>query len=234
MNTTSATRSSPAHRLIARLKAARERSQELFALVRPEAMYDRPIPERHRIIFYLGHIEAFDWNLLRGPLGLPPFDPSLDKLFSFGIDPVDGGLPADEPKDWPSIDQVRRYNGRLREILDRRLQDIAAGDPALASLENGRLLEVAIEHRLMHGETLAYMLHQLDYSGKYPMGQAAGPSAPRISPGKVEIPAGAATMGLPAGGNGVFGWDNEFQEQRVEVPAFAIDARNVTNEDFLR
>ena len=76
-----------------RLADARARTDELFAIVRPEAMYERPISERHRIIFYVGHLEAFDWNLLRPESGLQPFDESLDRLFAFGIDPVDGGLP---------------------------------------------------------------------------------------------------------------------------------------------
>ena len=44
---------------------ARAQSDRLFAMLRPDAFYDRPIPERHRIIFYLGHLEAFDWNLLQ-------------------------------------------------------------------------------------------------------------------------------------------------------------------------
>jgi iron(II)-dependent oxidoreductase len=77
-----------------RLQAARARSEELFKIVRPAALYDRPVPERHRIIFYQGHLEAFDWNLLREPLGLSSFDPEFDKLFAFGIDPVEGGLPT--------------------------------------------------------------------------------------------------------------------------------------------
>ena len=70
MTPTSAAPSTSASRLNARLQAARDRSQDLFAIVRPTALYDRPIPERHRIIFYLGHLEAFDWNLLKGQLGL--------------------------------------------------------------------------------------------------------------------------------------------------------------------
>src|SRR5215469_10548117 len=105
-------------RLQSRLVGARARSEELFRVVRAEAMYDRPLPERHRIIFYLGHLEAFDWNLLREPLDLSSFDPEYDKLFAFGIDPVDGGLPADQPKDWPSIDQVLAYNRQIRDRLD--------------------------------------------------------------------------------------------------------------------
>src|SRR5207249_5637438 len=53
------------HDLHTRLVDARARTDELFRIVREEALYDRPIAERHRIIFYVGHLEAFDWNLLR-------------------------------------------------------------------------------------------------------------------------------------------------------------------------
>ena len=41
------------------LADARRQTDRLFDLVRPDALYERPIPERHRIIFYLGHLEAF-------------------------------------------------------------------------------------------------------------------------------------------------------------------------------
>ena len=74
--------------LLERLADVRRATDELFELVDPSALYDRPIPERHRIIFYLGHLEAFDWNLLLEPLGLVSFDPDFDRLFAFGIDPV--------------------------------------------------------------------------------------------------------------------------------------------------
>ena len=46
------------------LASARARTDELFRVVRPESLYDRPVPERHRMVFYLGHLEAFDWNQL--------------------------------------------------------------------------------------------------------------------------------------------------------------------------
>ena len=51
------------------LSQARAGTDALFGLVRPEAFYDRPVPERHRIIFYVGHLEAFDWNLVRQAAG---------------------------------------------------------------------------------------------------------------------------------------------------------------------
>jgi len=63
-----ATQAAPTNRrgLLSRLLDARLETDALFEMIRPEAMYDRPIPERHRIVFYVGHLEAFDWNLFRG------------------------------------------------------------------------------------------------------------------------------------------------------------------------
>ncbi|HEY1865820.1 MAG TPA: SUMF1/EgtB/PvdO family nonheme iron enzyme [Candidatus Acidoferrales bacterium] len=230
--------------LLQRLAQARAQTEALFAVVRPEAYYDRPIPERHRIIFYMGHLEAFDWNLLgQRLLGLESFSPEFDQLFSFGIDPVDGGLPTDTPQDWPRHDEVMRYNQTTRGLLDKSLgkQLDAASDsddfPG-RHREIAKLLHVAIEHRLMHAETLTYMLHQLPIDRKFRRSGLAAPAAPPAIAGMIEIPAGIATLGLERtkDGNGEepFGWDNEFERHQVHVPAFRIDAHNVTNRDFLR
>jgi ergothioneine biosynthesis protein EgtB len=86
----------------------------------------------------------------------------------------------------------------------------------------------------MHSETLCYMLHQLPVDRKFSEPMAAPPSTPARGPHRVEIPAGTATLGLARSEYGPFGWDNEFEEHRVEVPPFAIDAYNVTNSDYLR
>ena len=108
--------------LLARLDQARLQTDQLFEQVKPEFLYERPIPERHRIIFYVGHLEAFDWNLLRERvLGRTSFHSEFDNLFAFGIDPVDGGLPSDQPADWPSLAQVRDYVGQVRQAIDAGL-----------------------------------------------------------------------------------------------------------------
>src|SRR5947209_20577119 len=104
--------------LLARIADARHRSDALFEIVRPESIAERPIPERHRIIFYIGHLEAFDWNLLHeDALGITSFDPSYDRLFAFGIDPVGGGLRSDKPADWPSLAAVRDSVRTIRAEL---------------------------------------------------------------------------------------------------------------------
>lgn len=222
------------HDLHARLLEARTRTDELFRIVREESIYDRPIPERHRIIFYLGHVEAFDWNLLaQRAFGLKSVQKSFDDLFAFGIDPVGGGLPSDVPNDWPKRGEVDSYNQRLRGELDRAIER------ALARPEEGHphlitMLEVAIEHRLMHAETLGYMLHRLPTARKVrgPVAQASGTR--RFKSSLVEIPAGRVTLGLERKTGDEFGWDNELDAHTVDVEGFAIESGNVTNQDFLR
>src|SRR5260221_582906 len=85
--------------LCERMASGRARTDQLFQILRPEAYYSRPIAERHRLIFYLGHLEAFDWNqICRQGLGIPSFHPEFDRLFEFGIDPPVGEHPVEVPR----------------------------------------------------------------------------------------------------------------------------------------
>src|SRR4051794_3658100 len=107
------------------LQQARENTDALFRHVRPGCLYERPIADRHRMIFYLGHLEAFDWNLIaRYGLDVPAFQPEFDQLFAFGIDPPPGQLPSDQPSDWPSLLQVEQYVVRTRERLDELFGEV--------------------------------------------------------------------------------------------------------------
>jgi formylglycine-generating enzyme required for sulfatase activity len=203
------------------LAHARAVTDELFKTVRAEAMYDRPIPERHRFIFYLGHLEAFDWNLIaRHALDRPAFHSEFDHLFAFGIDPPPGQLPQDVPTDWPSAGEVERYCRRVRDELD-----------TLPIPE--QLRHVAVEHRLMHAETLAYILHQLPYDRKTPPAVDAAEGVSRPTPGAamVAVPPGQARLGRTPGEG--FGWDNEFLAHMVDVPAFEISRAKVSNGEYL-
>lgn len=219
--------------LLFRLADARARSDKLFAIVKTDSLYERPIPERHRIIFYVGHLEAFDWNLFLPVISsLTPFAPELDKLFAFGIDPVDGGLPMDVPGDWPPLTKVQEYVGRIRLNIDealKRFDDTRTSNKSQPEL--ARLLNVAIEHRLMHAETLAYMLHQLPFAKKHYQAQRHTSQTP-VPNELVVIPEGHTRLGLRKS-DSRFGWDNEYDACDLEVPSFAIDKYMVSNEDFL-
>jgi gamma-glutamyl hercynylcysteine S-oxide synthase len=210
--------------LAAQLVAARQRTDALFALVPDTLMFERPVAERHRLAFYLGHLEAFDVNLLLRANGRPQLVDPLDRQFAFGIDPVDGNLPNDRPADWPPLDDIRDYAARARNRVDAWLSAATrrpCDAPAHARVHS------AVEHRWMHAETLAYLFNRLPLArhvramperGREPVYDMA------------TVDAGEALMGNPHG----FGWDNEFASHRVAVPAFRIDRHMVTNAQFLR
>src|SRR6185437_11917450 len=190
-------------------------------LVRPDSMYERPIPERHRLVFYLGHLEAFDWNLIaRYALDRRAFHPEFDRLFAFGIDPPPGQLPNDQPSDWPRLEEIEGYNRRVRQELDELWGEVPE-----------QLLHVALEHRQMHAETFAYLMHALPYDRKVPQGVDGGRPGPEPKSQMIWVPAGHAEMGQREAGE--FGWDNEFQPCRIETGEFGISKYKVTNGEYL-
>jgi iron(II)-dependent oxidoreductase len=212
----------PSTTLSERLAGARHQTDRLFSILKNDAMYLRPVPERHRLIFYLGHVEAFDWNHIAVRASSErSFHPAFDRLFEAGIDPDASGLPTDEGGDWPSIQEICRYRAQARRRIDELLDRAPEQD-----------VEMAIEHRLMHAETLAYLVHNLPIDQKQPPPDMPGTSAQSAMPdGMVEIPGGLCTLGKSREDG--FGWDNEFDEHFVRVPAFRIERHKVTNGEYL-
>src|SRR5690606_25273132 len=145
---------------------------------------------------------------------------TFDQLFEAGIDPSLGSFPVDQPSDWPSVNEVYRYNARAREEVDRLLASVPEW-----------IVHMAIEHRLMHVETNVYLLHHLDSKHKNPPSDFSRVSSFSISDETakdemIEIPEGIATLGMkPDEG---FGWDNEFAQHKVAIPAFLISRYKVT------
>lgn len=207
------------------LERAWSRSDALFALVDDGAFGERPIPLRQPIVFYVGHLPAFLWNQLgRGALRLAPLRADFEALFERGIDPLDvgpEGLPAAE---WPPLAEILAYRDAVRDAA-RRALDAAAGRPDVQ-----RIARLALEHELMHHETLLYMLQELPHRAKRAPGDVPPPERGAAPPVReVAIPAGRVVLGAEPH---AFGWDNEFPAHEVAVPAFRLDDTPVTNAAF--
>jgi iron(II)-dependent oxidoreductase len=213
--------------------ANRARSRGIFDIIDPAAYYSRPIALRNPIVFYEGHLPAFSViAFLKRGLGLPGVDARLEDLFARGIDPDSEATAV--PRSgagtrWPSRAEVLAF----ADACDRAVLDALAHAPLVddrPAMHHAQSLYTALEHEAMHQETLLYMWHRLPHSQKNKPGgvryEVDGAQPPRVS---IRIPAGEATLGAGQ----VFGWDNEFERHTVHVPAFEIDAHNVTNADFL-
>ena len=68
----------------------RDRSRRLLDMLTPDSYYTRPIALRNPVVFYEGHLPAFNFNtLVKRALRRPSIDERLETLFARGIDPED-------------------------------------------------------------------------------------------------------------------------------------------------
>ncbi len=207
----------------------RRRSRAWFDLLREDAYRARPIALRHPVVFYEGHVAAFNVNtLVKRGLGLPGVDPALEDLFERGIDPAeDAAESAGAPSAWPERDAVLAFAAACDAAVESAL-----AHPDLLR-DGGVALFTILEHEAMHHETLLYMYQRLPAAAKRrPDGHRPEVGGDPPPPYAVAVPAGAATLGVDPRG-APFAWDNEMPSLRVDVPAFEIDAYDVTNRDYL-
>jgi ergothioneine biosynthesis protein EgtB len=213
----------------------RNRSQTLFGLLDEQTYYQRPIPLRHPVVFYEGHIPAFSVNcFLKKGLGHAGIDRELEVLFARGIDPSDQIAAGRSAIDrWPERPVVQTYARDVDDAILDALEHADIEDDANPVLYRGQGVFTVLEHEVMHQETLLYMWHRFEPARKTkPAGASSAVEGVVPERRMIRVPAGQATLGAKVA-EVPFGWDNEFPEKHVDVPAFDVDAHDVTNQDYL-
>ena len=104
-----------------------------------------------------------------------PYDPMPHGPAEIGVGPWPGEWPAGAQYDADLL-----AHGDRRNVVDRyRYWTLEA---IVRDLDTRRhAFHVAIEHRLMHAETLAYLLHQLPLARKLPVSGRPQPAAPSVT-----------------------------------------------------
>jgi gamma-glutamyl hercynylcysteine S-oxide synthase len=208
-----------------RYRDVRRRTRQIFALLAPEAFDMRPIPLRHPLRFYEGHLSSFNFGMLlqSGFVRNDP-EPELTRLFARGIDPLDTSA-ADKLtiQRWPERPSVADYIARVDGEMAR----------AFESEVNPVYLHTAIEHEEMHQETLMYLIHRVPYEFKRTPPNVQSQRGTASSPASwIKIEGGSIQIGADRGSI-PFGWDNEFPQMQADVAPFQIASRKVSNGDFL-
>ena len=220
-------------------RRSRARTSALFDLLATdEAYYSQPISLRHPLVFYEGHLPAFSFNtLIKKALGNPGIDAALESLFARGIDPDHAPVASSDPEHnrrrWPSRDRVRAFAAAVDERVLHALEQADLDQPGHAMLDRAEAVFTILEHEAMHHETILYLWHRLPVDQKM-MPRNYCPTIAGHVPTQewIEVPAGNATLGTDR--HAVpFAWDNECGAYRAQVPAFAIEKHDVTNEAFL-
>ncbi|KAG6037531.1 Ergothioneine biosynthesis protein 1 [Claviceps citrina] len=210
-----------------------------------QELTEKPIKLRNACIFYLGHIPTFLDIQLTKTTACAPTDPaSYHAIFERGVDPdVDNPEKCHDhsevPDEWPPVDEISAYQGRVRA----RLMQIYEHGVRAIPRKVARAIWVAFEHEAMHLETLLYMMLQSDKT--LPPPQTGVPNFERMAKKAFEarvpnewfdVPEQVITLGMDDPEDGDedvhFGWDNEKPKRKVKVHAFQAQGRPITNGEY--
>jgi gamma-glutamyl hercynylcysteine S-oxide synthase len=200
---------------LAALDTAREQTLALVGHLSEDTLSRVLSPIMSPLVWDLAHIAAYeDLWLAHRYGGLSLLRPDLAELYDAFETPrsVRGEVELLGPE------QARAY---MREVRTRSAQALSA-----RGVGDGTIYELVLRHELQHTET---MRQTMALAGLLPTGE------PRLGPlgGEdewINIPAGPFEMG--AGPEG-FAYDNERPRHIVELPAFQIARRPVSNASWL-
>jgi gamma-glutamyl hercynylcysteine S-oxide synthase len=186
------------------------------------------------LVWDLAHIAAYeDLWLCHRHCGLELARPQLAHLYDAFETPR--ALRSEAQAGFLDTREAYSY---MEQVQRRACQGLIS-----SGIRDGTIFELVVRHELQHNET---MRQTMNIAGLLPNGepptlkaiagaaQAAAASAARrrTEPAEwLELEAGAFQMGAPAQG---FAYDNERPRHTVELPAFAIATRPLTNGAWAR
>jgi 5-histidylcysteine sulfoxide synthase/putative 4-mercaptohistidine N1-methyltranferase len=218
--------------------------ERLFALIKnDEAFYVRHEPLRHPLIFYFAHPAVFYVNkLIAGRLIPERLDAKLEAIMAVGVDEMSWDDLNTAHYDWPSVQKVRDYRLRVRELVDDFLATMPLDLPIRQDSPAWVIL-MGIEHERIHLETSSVIMRMM------PLDDLR--RGDELSPDQQQLWAACHVAGkphandwLPVAGRTVrlgkpatdrtYGWDNEYGSEEVSLPAFLAARQIVSNAEFLK
>ncbi|MDO6822990.1 5-histidylcysteine sulfoxide synthase [Marinobacter sp. 1_MG-2023] len=196
--------------------------------------YQKSIPLRHPLIFYLGHTATFFINKLTLAKLLPErIDPRMESIFAVGVDEMSWDDLNDDHYSWPSVSEVMDYRARVRATVLDLIDTLPLHMPI--NWDNPWWpIVMAIEHERIHLETSSVLIRQHDVARVRPQPAWRPCMATGEAPVNelITVPAGRVRIGKSYD-DAYYGWDNEYGEHEADVEEFKASQYLVSNQEFL-
>jgi len=207
-------------------------------LVSDEAFYEQPEPLRHPLIFYFGHTATFFINKLNvSKIYTKRVDEYFESIFAIGVDEMSWDDLNPNNYNWPKVSEVKEYRAKVKQIVNKLIDNMDISTP-IGWDSPWWIILMGIEHERIHIETSSVLFRQLNLKflkqnsklwnicgsfsiTEYPDNELIDVESKRILLGRdIEKPK-------------VYGWDNEFGKQTINVSKFKASKYLVSNGEFL-
>jgi len=215
----------------------------LFSALRDDSVfYAIPDKLRRPLIFYFAHPAAVYANKMHLAGLMDTIDPFLQKLFETGVDEMSWD-DMDELQDcdfpWPDVAVAQAFRLKCKAAVEAVIKGMKPPCEEEVTMRSPLwALFMGFEHEKIHLETSSVLFRQLPVSSvvrplnwKYAGTLAASPDAAPANE-LVSVAPGVAVLGKPVDFPS-FGWDNEYGQRKVDVPAFKASKFLATNAEFL-
>ena len=211
--------------------------ERLFEVLKDdETYYLRPELLRHPLIFYFGHTATFFINKLMVSKHIENrIDPHLESMMAIGVDEMSWDDLDEAHYEWPSVDSVRDYRTKARELVNNMIDLMPISLP-IGWQDPLWIILMGIEHERIHLETSSVLIRQLPIDqvrphSEWPVCDDRSGAAPDNT--LLPVEAGIVHQGRADGPSRTYGWDNEYGQLESRVTEFKASQYLVSNQEFL-
>lgn len=209
--------------------------EQLFrCLKNDEAYYQRPESLRHPLIFYFGHTATFFVNkLVTAKLHDSRVDDSVESMMAIGVDEMSWDDLNHQHYEWPTVDQVRGYRSKVRELVNHLIDTLPLSFP-IGWDDPFWIIVMGIEHERIHVETSSVLMRQLDLDYMTPLPEWKFCQDHGIAPeNSLQEVAGDTIQQGRSLPSETYGWDNEYGKLTTQVESFKASQFLVSHQEYL-
>ena len=209
--------------------------EKMFEVLKDESVfYKKSEPTRHPMIFYFGHTATFFVNkLFNMKIISKRIDAEFESTFAVGVDEMAWDDLNSDNYRWPSVDEVRVYRKKVRDLVDKLIMTLPLNLPIKE--DSGMwIILMGIEHERIHIETSSVLHRQMplefiqdveefkicDEFTKEPINEMLDVASWHLELGKDKT-------------HNLYGWDNEYGTYSEDVESFKASKYLVSNAEFM-
>nr|WP_321266541.1 5-histidylcysteine sulfoxide synthase [uncultured Sulfurimonas sp.] len=209
--------------------------EKVFEVLKDDSVfYKKSELTRHPMIFYFGHTATFFVNkLVNMKVIKNRVDASFESIFAVGVDEMAWDDVDSKNYAWPSVDEVREYRAKVRELVDGLIMTMPLTLPIKSDSDMWVIL-MGIEHERIHIETSLVLHRQMplefvkEVSEFKPCSHSSdAPKNEMVSVASEYVELGKNTS------HHLYGWDNEYGTYGEDVGEFKASKYLVSNGEFM-